>query len=80
MKKILTVLCLLVLSAGIANANPMHSQPPHKSPIPQHRVAPPPPQPIVYQQPVYNSMYNGYGYNSPSITFSLGKVDVTLGL
>ncbi|MCR5265351.1 MAG: hypothetical protein K6E29_02005 [Cyanobacteria bacterium RUI128] len=79
MKKILTILCLLALTTGAANAYPMHKAP-HKAPAPQHRVAPKPPMPVVYQQPVYIPTYNGYGYNSPSVTFSVGNVDVTLGL
>ena len=79
MKKFLTILCLLVLTTGVANANPMHKAP-HMAPAPLHRVAPKPPQPIVYQQPVYIPTYNCYGYNTPSVTFSLGNIDVTLGL
>lgn len=80
MKKILTVLCLLALSTGIANAYPMNRPTPQKALSPHHRVVPQPPKQIVYQQPVFIPAYNSYGYNSPSVTFSVGNVDVTLGL
>lgn len=78
MKKILTILTIMILTTGVVNANPIHS-PMHKSPAPYHRVFHKP-QPIVYQQPVCIPVYNSYGYNSPSLTFSVGNVDVTLGL
>ncbi len=80
MKKILTVLCLLALSTGIANAYPMNTPIPQKTIAPHHRVVPQPPKQIVCQQPVFIPAYNSYGYNSPSVTFSVGNVDVTLGL
>lgn len=82
MKKVLIILGLLVMTAGGSNANPM---PPHndyqKAPAPMHRIAPmPKPIPVVYQVPVQTPIYsNGYS-NFPYVTFSLGNVDVTLGL
>ena len=82
MKKILALLCLLIISTGLVNANPIHTPKCHKNPVPQQRMAPPP-QPVVFRTPVYVPAYNNgynYGYNSPSLTFSVGNVDVTLGL
>ena len=79
MKKVLTILCLLVLTTGAANASPKFTPAMHKAPAPYHRVAPKP-QPIVYQMPVYVPVNSAYGYSNPSVTFSVGNVDVTLGL
>ena len=82
MKNILTVLSLLVISTGVVNAQPFNGpQNHHKMPAPQHKIAPmPKPQPIVYQVPVQIPTYsNNYG-NSPYVNFSLGNVDVTVGI
>ena len=77
MKKILTIFSILLLTAGVVNANPVHSPLLPKGPAPIPKIAPYPPRPVVVQQPVYNMAY-GNGY--PSVTFSIWKLDVTLGL
>ena len=83
MKKVLTLICLLVITTGVASAHPIVPQNHHKyAPAPQKAVPPPKPMPVA-QVPVlippYGNSY-GYGYNSPSVTFSLGNIDVTVGL
>ncbi len=83
MKKVLTLICLLVITAGVASAHPIVPQNPHKyTPVPKMAVPPPKPMPVAQVPvpvPVYGNSY-GYGYNSPSVTFSLGNIDVTVGL
>ncbi len=80
MKKVLVTLCLLAISTGVANARPIAPQPVHhKQPAPMQKVVPPPkPMPVVYQPVQVPAGY--YGYSNPSVTFSVGNVDVTLGL
>ena len=80
MKKIVMTLCLLAITTGVVNAQPIKPQPPHKVVAPQHRVMPAPkPMPVVYQVPVQTPYYSNYN-NSPYLTFTLGNIDVTLGL
>lgn len=81
MKKILTILCLLVLSAGVANAQPMNAPHHIKAPA-QHKIHPAPkPVPVIYQVPIQQTpVYSNYYNNSPYVTFSLGNVDVTVGI
>ena len=81
MKKTLAILGLLILSSGIVNAQPLYAPHNHKTPAPQHRVAPQPkPMPVVYQVPVMIPNYSNSYNNSPYVTFSLGNVDVTVGI
>lgn len=82
MKKVFIILGLMLITTGVTNASPIHHQQCYpKAPAPMHRIAPmPKPIPVVYQVPVQTPIYsNGYS-NSPYVTFSLGNVDVTLGL
>ncbi len=79
MKKVLSVICLLVISAGVVSAHPLTPQnPPRMMPSHQKGAFPPKPVPVVYQPVQVPSGY--YGYSNPSVTFSVGNVDVTLGL
>jgi len=79
MKKFVTLICLLTISAGIANAHPYTVQGHHKPlPTPQKIVHPPKPMPMANQYPA--PIYNSYGYNNPSVTFSVGNIDLTVGL
>lgn len=82
MRKIVMTLCLLILTTGIATAHPMNAPHNHRMPSPApQRVSPPPkPAPVVYQVPVQLPNYSGCYNNSPYVTFSVGNVDVTLGL
>lgn len=66
-----------MITTGVASASyhhPMHKQAPQK-------MLPPPKQPpVIYQIPQQTPVYSGCNENSPYITFSVGNLDVTLGL
>ncbi len=79
MKKILTVICILMITGGIVNAQPMKAPMNHQKPIVAKPLPMPKPVPVAYKTPVQVPPYNYYG-NTPSVTFSVGNIDVTLGL
>lgn len=79
MNKILSILCLLIITTGVVSAHPVTSNGYGHSHF-EHKEAPPPkPAPLVYQVPVKTPVYSEYN-SSPYVTFFLGNIDVTLGI